>query len=102
MIRRLYPILSVALVLATAATGILPADYGRSADGEKQAAPSALPSASVPDAPGRFQSLDGQWQIAKDPTDTGKTNGWYSAEGFPRSDARPILVPGNIYEAWCR
>jgi hypothetical protein len=102
MLRRLYPIPSVALALAVAATGMLPGDNGRAAEREKPAAPSAQPAASVLDPPGRLQSLDGQWQIAKDPADIGKSNRWYSAEGFPRSDARPILVPGNIYEAWCR
>jgi len=102
VIRRFHPISSVAVALAVAATGMLPADNGKSAEGEKRAAPSAPPASSVSDAPGRLQSLDGRWQIAKDPTDIGKANGWYTAAGFPWSDSRPILVPGNIYEAWSR
>jgi hypothetical protein len=102
MTRRLRPILSVALVLAAAAIGMLPVEKGKSAEREKHAAPSAPPAASVPDLAGRLQSLDGRWQIAKDPADVGKANRWYTAAGFPLSESRPILVPGNIYEAWCR
>ena len=46
-----------------------------------------------------IQSLDGEWRIAKDPTDTGKTNFWFSADHFPVNDSKAIQVPGNIYEA---
>ena len=46
----------------------------------------------------RVQSLDGQWRVALDPQDTGKAQGWFKANAFPISAARPIQVPGNIWE----
>lgn len=46
------------------------------------------------------QTLDGSWLIATDPYDIGQAKGWWSASGFPESAARPIPVPGNIYEAF--
>jgi hypothetical protein len=56
----------------------------------------------APDPGVRWQTLDGQWQIAKDPKDTGKAQKWHTAAGFPLLESRPIQVPGNIYESWCR
>lgn len=46
----------------------------------------------------RVQSLDGQWRIAFDPQDAGKTAAWFKPGGFPLDGSRPIQVPGNVYE----
>lgn len=46
------------------------------------------------------QSLDGSWQIAADAKDVGLTEHWYEPAVFPAAAARPIVVPGNINEAW--
>lgn len=48
----------------------------------------------------RVQSLDGEWQIANDAKDLGRTQAWNEPARFPAADARPIQVPGNINEAW--
>jgi hypothetical protein len=70
---------------------------------EVQQDTSAPPAASPPlDTAIRSQTLDGQWQIAKDPKDVGKAEKWYTAAAFPLLDSRPIQVPGNIYESWMR
>lgn len=67
-------------------------------------------AAPTPDPAVRVQSLDGQWQIAKDPgwapgvkpdeVGVGRAEKWYTPEGFPLSASRPIQVPGHIAEAW--
>lgn len=62
------------------------------------AAPTATPP--TPSSAFRTQSLDGQWQIAKDPTDTGKAGNWFQPGAFPLAASRPIQVPGNVNEAW--
>jgi len=57
----------------------------------------------------RVQSLDGEWRVVLDPTDAGKTQGWFKAGAFPLNTSRAIQVPGNIYEVepgydgvfWC-
>jgi hypothetical protein len=46
------------------------------------------------------QSLDGEWQSAADPGDKGKTESWFDADKFPKSDTRPAQVPGSITETW--
>ena len=48
----------------------------------------------------RTQSLDGQWQIAKDPSDAGKSGNWFQVAAFPLAASHPIQVPGNVNEAW--
>jgi hypothetical protein len=57
-------------------------------------------TAPGPDPAVRVQSLDGQWQIAKDPKNSGRIGKWYTADAFPLPDSRPIQVPGHIYESW--
>ena len=67
-------------------------------------------AAPVPDPAVREQSLDGQWQLAKDPgwapgkdpdlVGIGRAEQWYTPEGFPLAASRPIQVPGHIWEAW--
>ncbi len=67
-------------------------------------------SAPAPDPAVRVQSLDGQWQLAKDPgwapglkpdeVGIGRAGKWYTPEGFPLAASRPIQVPGHIWEAW--
>ncbi|MFZ4396387.1 MAG: malectin domain-containing carbohydrate-binding protein, partial [Kiritimatiellia bacterium] len=69
-----------------------------------------LMSAPAPDPAVRVQSLDGQWQIAKDPgwasgkdpdqVGIGRAEKWYTPDGFPLAASRPIQVPGHIWEAW--
>ncbi len=46
------------------------------------------------------QSLDGEWQIVPDAKDSGVESRWFDPGLFPLANARPILVPGNINEAW--
>ncbi len=48
----------------------------------------------------RVQSLDGQWQIAIDLYDRGRTAKWFDPSVFPRDLSRPATVPGTITEAW--
>jgi hypothetical protein len=74
---------------------------------DKKAKPVAAPA---PDPAVRIQSLDGQWQIAKDPgwepgkdpdeVGLGRAEKWYTPDGFPLPASRPIQVPGHIWEAW--
>lgn len=46
-------------------------------------------------------TLNGDWNIAKDESGSkGKDEKWYVYENYPFEQAAPILVPGNIYEAF--
>ena len=46
-------------------------------------------------------TLSGEWKIVKDETgNKGKTLGWFEADKYPFDEAAPILVPGNVYEAF--
>ncbi|MCX7803729.1 MAG: hypothetical protein N3A38_00935 [Planctomycetota bacterium] len=47
-----------------------------------------------------IQSLNGIWQLARDPDDRGLEMGWQEDAGFPSEEARPVHVPGHILEAW--
>lgn len=42
--------------------------------------------------PSRVQSLDGQWDIAFDPQDAGKSAGWFKPGGSPRGRTSGIRV----------
>ena len=41
--------------------------------------------------------LDGEWMLALDPGNCGKTNGWAAAV---RDDAKPVPVPGVIQQVY--
>jgi len=58
------------------------------------------PSANLIAASLRVQSLDGQWQIAKDSYDTGTAAKWFDPSAFPIDVSRPVRVPGAITDAW--
>ena len=62
----------------------------------------AAPAAPPPAPPSAFrtQSLDGPWQIARDPDDTGRASHWFQPGAFPSAASRSIQVPGNVNEAW--
>src|SRR5262245_24777611 len=47
-----------------------------------------------------IQSLDGEWQSARDLADTGKTEKWFDPTRFPSSLSSPINVPGSVTEVW--
>ena len=56
-------------------------------------------AAAIPEP--AVQSLDGEWKIAEDPKDTGKTEKWFEAATFPvDAAARSAQVPGAITDAW--
>ncbi|MDB6092656.1 MAG: hypothetical protein JWM32_218 [Verrucomicrobia bacterium] len=59
----------------------------------------ADPVTPPPAADARRQSLDGSWQIAQDSIPEGD-DAWSKTGAFPLASSRPILVPGNINEAW--
>ena len=46
------------------------------------------------------QSLDGDWRIAQDPNDHGRTEKWFDQVGFSNAASRPVQVPGAIGEVW--
>lgn len=46
------------------------------------------------------QSLDGEWQSAQDPQDTGLSAKWYETATFPTGAAKPAQVPGSVTETW--
>jgi hypothetical protein len=47
-----------------------------------------------------IQSLDGEWQSARDLNDAGRTQKWFDPASFPVHDSRPALVPGSGMETW--
>jgi hypothetical protein len=44
-------------------------------------------------------SLDGSWRIVADSVDSGLKKEWWKSASYPMQLAKPILVPGNTYEA---